>query len=81
MSKPVCEIPKNSPESILFQLGEYKAHKFIDMRVYALEEGNDPAPTKKGLAVSPALWRQFRSALDQVETAMIKEGWLEREDL
>jgi len=51
------------------------------MRVFAIEENKDPVPTKKGLAVSPALWGQFRAALDQVETAMIKEGWLDREDL
>jgi hypothetical protein len=81
MSKPVCEIPKNSREAIQFKLAEFKGHKFIDMRVWAIEEGKDPGPTKKGLAVSPAIWGQFRAALDQVETAMIKEGWLDREDL
>jgi hypothetical protein len=49
--------------------------------VWAKEEGKDSAPTKKGLAVSPAIWAQFRAALDQVETAMIQEGWIDREDL
>jgi len=81
MSKAVCEIPKNSRECFKFSLGEFKGHKFVDMRVFAIEENKDPVPTKKGLAVSPALWGQFRAALDQVETAMIKEGWLDREDL
>jgi hypothetical protein len=81
MSKQVCEIPKNSRENFRFSLGEYKGHKFIDMRVYAKEEGKDPAPTKKGLAVNPSLWAQFRAALAQVEAAMIQEGWLDREDL
>ena len=81
MSKQVCEIPKNSRECFKFSLGEYKGHKFCDVRIYALEEGKDPAPTKKGLAVRPALWGQFRAALDQVETAMIRAGWLDREDL
>jgi hypothetical protein len=81
MREPVCEIPKNSRESILFKLGEFKGHKFVDMRVHSTEDGKDLAPTKKGLAVSPSLWVQFREALDQVESAMIKEGWLDREDL
>jgi hypothetical protein len=81
MSIPVCEIPKNSREDFRFSLGEFKGHKFIDMRVWAKEEGKDSAPTKKGLAVSPAIWAQFRAALDQVETAMIQEGWIDREDL
>jgi hypothetical protein len=83
----VCELPKNSHETIQFCLGEFKGHKFIDMRIFVTEQGEnggqpkDPAPTKKGLAVSPQLWPQFRVALAQVEEAMIKEGWLDKEDL
>jgi hypothetical protein len=79
--KPVCEIPKNTREAIRFRLGEYKGHIFVDMRVFAVEDGKDPAPTKKGLAVSPTLWPQFRAALDKTEAAMIEAGWLDREDL
>ncbi len=81
MSDIICELPKNSRETIRFTLGEFKGHKFIDMRVWATEDGKDPAPTKKGLAVSPALWPQFRAALGQIETAMLEAGWLDREDL
>jgi hypothetical protein len=81
MSKTVYELPKNSREAIKVSLEEFKGHKFIDMRVYAKEEGKDPAPTRKGLAVSPFLWPQFRKAMAQAEEAMIKEGWLDREDL
>jgi len=79
--KLVCELPKNSRQTIQFRLGEFKGHKFIDMRVFAVEDGKDPAPTKKGLAVSPHLWPQFRAALDQVEAVMVAEGWIDREDL
>lgn len=81
MSDNVCELAKNAREKIIFRLGEFKGHKFIDMRVFAVEDGKDPAPTKKGLAVSPALWLHFKAALAQVEAAMIKEGWIDREDL
>jgi hypothetical protein len=81
MSDQVCVVQKNARETIKFKLGEFKGHKFIDMRVFALEDGKDPLPTKKGLAVSPQLWPQFRKALAQVEAAMIEAGWLDREDL
>ena len=87
MSKQVCELLKNSRETIFFHLGEFKGHKFVDMRIFVTEPGEngdkpkDSIPTKKGLAVSPTLWREFKQALGQVETAMIKEGWLDREDL
>lgn len=79
--KPVCELPKNAREMIRFRLGKFKGHKFIDMRVFAVEEGKDPVPTKKGLAVSPQIWPQFKVALAQVEKAMIEEGWLDKDDL
>jgi hypothetical protein len=81
MSEQVCEMAKNAREKIIIRLGEFKGHKFVDMRVFALEDGKDPAPTKKGLAVSPTLWPEFKKALAQVEEAMIKTGWIDREDL
>ncbi len=81
MDKPVCEIHKNSREVYQFRLGGVKGHKFADMRIFALEDGKDPVPTKKGLVISPQLWPKFRAALDQMEAAMIKEGWLDRDDL
>ena len=53
----------------------------MDMRIFTKEDGKDPAPTKKNIAISPKLWPQFRAALDQVEEAMVEAGWLDREDL
>jgi hypothetical protein len=79
--KLLCELPKNSREVYQFRLAEFKGHKFVDMRIYAKEDGKESAPTKKGLAISPQLWSQFRVALAQVEAAMIEQGWLDKEDL
>ena len=81
MSKPVCEIPKNSREVIRISFGEYQGHKFVDMRIFAKEDGKGPAPTKKGLTVSPALWPQFKTAMAKIEEAMIEAGCIDREDL
>jgi hypothetical protein len=80
-SKIITEMPKNARETIHFRLGEFKGHRFVDMRIFTKEHGKEPSPTKKGLAVSPHLWPQFRAALAQVEQAMIEQGWLDREDL
>lgn len=81
MSGIILELPKNSRETLRFSLAEYKGHRFVDLRIFFSDNGKDPAPTKKGLTVSPALWPQFRAALTQVEAAMIQEDWLDREDL
>jgi Transcriptional Coactivator p15 (PC4) len=65
----VCDLAKNARESIRFRLVEFKGHSFIDVRIFTVEEGKDPAPTKKGMALA------------QVEAALIQEGWLDHEDL
>ena len=83
-SRQICEVVKNSRETMVFRLGEFKGHRFCDMRIFVTEPGDngrEASPTKKGLAVSPALWPQFKAALAQVEAAMIQEGWLDQEDL
>ena len=81
MSDLIFELGKNSRETIRFSLGEYKGHRFVDLRIFFNDGGEDPAPTRKGLAVSPILWPQFRKALAQVEAAMIDQKWLDKEDL
>jgi hypothetical protein len=81
IEKTVCELPKNAREVIHFRLAEFKGHQFVDLRIYTKEDGKDPAPTKKGLAVSPQLWPQFRQALDLVEAELVSQGWLDQEDL
>jgi hypothetical protein len=81
MSEVICELPKNSRETIRLSLGEYKDHRFVDLRIFLPDEDKDSIATRKGLTVSPQLWPQFRKALAQVEAAMIKAGWLDREDM
>ena len=82
MNNILYEIQKNAGEKILFRLDEYKGHRFIDMRVFVPGENGGPdIPTKKGLAVSPALWPQFKRALVQVEEVLVQKGWLDQEDL
>ena len=82
MLEPVCEIPKNSREKIVFQVGEYKGHQFIDMRVFLPgENGTQDVPTKKGLAIPLHLYPQFRAALAQVEQELITRKLIDREDM
>ncbi len=81
MSDLICELPKNSREKIIFSLGDYKGHKFVDMRVFIQEGDEAPVPTRKGLTVSPTMWAKFKAALAQVERELVAQAWLDREDL
>jgi len=79
--KIVCRLPKNLRETYCFRLGEYKGHRFIDMRVFVAGDGQNHLPTRKGITIAPHLWPQFRQALAQVDEALLEAGWLDREDL
>jgi len=82
MSDIVCTLTKNGREKIVFRLGEFKGHKFVDLRIFvAGEDGNGDTPTKKGLAVPLHLYREFREALMQVEEVIVERGLLDLEDL
>ena len=82
MSDKVCEITKNSRERIVLQLGEFKSHRFVDLRVYVTgNDGGPDIPTKKGLAVPLHLYPQFRAALAKVDAELVAQGLLDEEDL
>lgn len=81
-SKIVAEMLKNSRQKIRFSLGTYKSHRFVDLRIFTLAENGDGTfPTKKGISISPDLWTEFKKALGRAEEALVREGWLDREDL
>jgi len=77
----VSELPKNSRETIRLRLGEYKGHRFIDLRLFLTLDGQGPVPTKKGVAVPVHLWPQFRQTLARVDAALVEQDWLDREDI
>jgi len=81
VSTPICEVPKNSRETIQLNLDEYRGHKLADLRVYCQDDKGSMIPTRKGISIPISLWPQFRKALAQVEAAMVQNGWLDREDL
>ncbi len=70
--KPIASVSKNTREQYQIDIREYQGHKFVDIRLYALEDGKDPIPTKKGVTVAPSLWRDFKAALALVEAELIK---------
>lgn len=82
MSDIIFELPKNSRERIVLQLGEFNSHRFVDLRVYVIgNDGGPDIPTKKGLAVPLHLYPQFRAALAKVDAELVAQGLLDEEDL
>jgi hypothetical protein len=67
MSEPIAIIPKNSLEEIRISWGEYKGHRYLDIRVFAeVERKADKVPTKKGVTLRPDLIPELIKALEGV---------------
>ena len=68
-SAPII-VPKNSIEQLQLSLSEYEGHRYADLRVYYRNDDDEFVPTRKGITVSPARWRAFREAVDELESRM-----------
>lgn len=62
-------IQKNTTEQIQISEKKYKDNKYIDVRVWYLDEkSNEYKPTKKGVMFSEDCWEEFIDKLkEQVE--------------
>ncbi len=72
---------QNPRETGRFRRGEAKGHRFIELPVFITEGGQDPAPTKEGLAVALHLWPKVKKRSHQLDAALVQGGWPEEEKL
>jgi hypothetical protein len=76
MNREIAQIEKNSTEVIRVEIFEYKGFDLVGMRVYVSREGEDPAPTRKGITCNVALIPELKKALAEAEQAAIEAGLL-----
>lgn len=67
--EPLARVKKNAREDLLIQRTEFKGKDLLDVRVFAVD-GDDLTPTRKGLALQPATWRQL---LPEIQKALAEE--------
>ncbi len=82
MSEVISQITKNAREVVFLSLSEFKGRRLIDIRVHVPgEQEGDWVPTRKGVSLSVSLYPAFKTALIELEEALIKQGLLDPEDL
>jgi hypothetical protein len=82
MSDVISRVPKNAREVLFLSLSEFKGHRLIDLRVHVPgDKEGEWVPTRKGVSLAVGLYPAFKKALAQVEEAMLKQGYLDPEDL
>jgi len=71
----IAELPKNASEVVRVERVNYRGHDLIDARVWlrSVVPGDEPRRTRKGLCLTPALWRELlpmiAQAIEEEKTA------------
>lgn len=61
----IADISKNKSEIIRVEITEFKGKNLVNVRTWYLNDQNEYAPTKKGVAVSLAQLEELRQALNK----------------
>jgi hypothetical protein len=70
----IAEFRKNSAEKVRVTLSRFLGKTFVDFRAYFQDDDGTFRPTKKGIAISPDSWDNFRSAVQAAERELEKRG-------
>jgi hypothetical protein len=68
------EFRRNSSEVVRVVLARFKGRMFVDLRCYFEDDEGTFRPTKKGVAISPDLWDEFRTAIEATERELVTRG-------
>ena len=66
----LTEICKNATETIRVDRAEYQGKDLLDVRVWVTDPAGEEKPTKKGLCLRPATWREL---LPAIQEALLEE--------
>jgi Transcriptional Coactivator p15 (PC4) len=66
--KVLHEFKRNADETLRISISNFKGRTYVDLRLfYQPEGGEELAPTKKGVTVTPELWDEFRRGIERVD--------------
>jgi len=61
----IATIPKNHTQDIRVRLAEFHDKPFVDIRLFVVADAADRVPTRKGIAIPPALLPDVIAALQE----------------
>lgn len=76
MEKIIGELERSETEKIIIQVKEFRGRTYVDFRIHYLADEDEWRPTQKGITVSPALWEEFTSHVDETSSVLNAEGLL-----
>lgn len=76
-STTIATIEKSATQDIRVRLAEFHGKTYIDLRVFVPGDAIDRIPTRKGIAVPPALLADVIDALHEAQRRAVDLGILE----
>ena len=73
----MIEIPKNSQQVLRLAITDFKGSTFVDLRLFYLDVNDEWQPSRRGLTISPGLWNEFVSGVEQLGQELLQRGLLE----
>jgi len=71
--KVIDEFQKNVFHRIVASLNELVGRKFIDIRMYYLDDNGEYKPTRRGITVSIDKYARFKEMMEKIDEAVQKE--------
>ena len=65
MPSKTGEIKKNATETIRVEPTTFQGKDLLDVRVWVTDPAGEEKPTKKGLCLRPATWRELLPAIQE----------------
>ncbi len=77
-NQPVASFQKNSQEEFRFNISSFRGNDYADIRIYYESDG-DFLPSRKGITISPEIWKEFRTCIDALESELKERKLLPEE--
>jgi hypothetical protein len=79
--KELARVARNSQDTFIFKLTDYKGKKYADIRTYYTDDEGNLLPTKKGINIPIASFPSFLATFQKFVDGLVAEGVLDPEDI
>jgi hypothetical protein len=67
------DLKKNDAEIIRLEITEYRGEQYLNIRIWYLDKDGEWKPTKKGVAIRPSLFQDFKKYVLEAEQELAKK--------
>ena len=70
--KVVASFKRNPTEEVRAGIKEFKGRRYIDLRIYYMDDQGEWKPTRKGISLATDFMPELKNAVDSIETELKK---------